>query len=203
MPKQTLQHMQPVARRALLPMRPKSTALNHSTRSTFMMHGDGSLSWINLPLHSAFPPARPAAKGYWQRVPESNQESNPGNQDNQGNQGGGPSQDHLSRAIQAEVSLTETSSVDGENNTSPSEAPEPSSRSQQPGSPVSPITIGSTDVRSKQTHRRMHGDPRQVIPMSRLWSQQALRAQMKKDGSAPPQRVRRPKQPARPRHRGR
>ena len=80
-------------------------------------------------------PPRPGLlqKGcYWQRLPESNQ-------------GGGPSLDHPSSAIQAEVSLTETSSADGENNTSPSEAPEPASHSQEPGSPASPITIGSTE----------------------------------------------------------
>ena len=105
-------------------------------------------------------PPRPGLlqKGcYWQRLPESNQESNQGNQDNQGNQGGGPSQDHLSSAIQAEVSLTETSSVDGENNTSPSEAPEPSSRSQQPGSPVSPITIGSTEEEQADSQKDARG----------------------------------------------
>ena len=93
-------------------------------------------------------PPRPGLlqKGcYWQRLPESNQESVQNNHDKHGNQGGGQPQEHLSSAIQAEVSLTETSSVNGANNTSPSEAPEPSSRSQQPGSPVSPITIGSTE----------------------------------------------------------
>ena len=52
----------PLGKRVMLPIRPKSIALNHSTRSIFMMHRDGSLSLINLPLHSAFPPGQACCK---------------------------------------------------------------------------------------------------------------------------------------------
>ena len=143
----------PLGKRVMLPIRPKS-ALNHSIRSIYdawrwIIELDQPSSPLRLPLRPDL-----LQKGcYWQRLPESNQESNQGNQRNQG---GGPSQDHLSSAIQAEVSLTETSSVDGENNTSPSEAPEPSSRSQQPGSPVFPITIGSTEEEQANLHKNAY-----------------------------------------------
>ena len=44
-----------------------------------------------------------------------------------------------------EVSLTESSSAEGEENPPPSETPEPASQSHAPHSPTSPITIGSTE----------------------------------------------------------
>ena len=48
-------------------------------------------------------------------------------------------------SVQAEVSLTETSSVEGEENISPSELPEPASQDRETESPTSPIAIGSTE----------------------------------------------------------
>ena len=84
-------------------------AKEYSFESLHKIHFYDAWRWI-IELDQPFSPLRlPPRPGllqkgyYWQRLPDNNQESNLGNQD-QGNQGGGPSQDHLSRAIQAEVS---------------------------------------------------------------------------------------------------
>ena len=69
---------------------------------------------------------------YWQRLPSCNDDA-------------AQSHDPPTRTIQAEVSLTETSSAEGEEDASPSEVPEPAGTDHAIEPPTSPILIGSTE----------------------------------------------------------
>ena len=69
---------------------------------------------------------------YWQRLPLRNDDAD-------------QAHDPPARTTQAEVSLTETSSTDGEDDASPSEVPEPVDTEHAPESPTSPILIDSAE----------------------------------------------------------
>ena len=69
---------------------------------------------------------------YWQHPPERTDDAT-------------HSQNAQESAVRAEISLTETSSAESEENIPPSEVPEPASQVHATESPTSPITIGSTE----------------------------------------------------------
>ena len=69
---------------------------------------------------------------YWQRLPLRNDDAD-------------QAHDPPARTTQAEISLTETSSTEGEEDASPSEVPEPAGTEHAPESPTSPILIDSTE----------------------------------------------------------
>ena len=69
---------------------------------------------------------------YWQRLPSRNDDA-------------AQPHDPPARTIQAEVSLTETSSAEGEEDASSSEVPEPAGTDHAAESPTSPILIGSAE----------------------------------------------------------
>ena len=92
---------------------------------------------------------------YWQRLPLRNDDAD-------------QSHDPPARTIQAEVSLTETSSTEGEEDASPSEVPEPAGTDHATESPTSPILIGSTeeeqaDYRKNATEPSANESPVETI----------------------------------------
>ena len=110
-------------------------AKDHSFESLHKIYFYDAWRWtieLNQPNSLLRLPPRPGLLQngcYWQRLPSRNDDA-------------AQSHDPPARTIQAEVSLTETSSVEGEEDESPSEVPEPAGTDHATESPTSPILIG-------------------------------------------------------------